>query len=104
MQCNIKICSIRTCSIKTCSIKTYNTQICNNAAKKIALTHYQFCRNIIFEEIPNFLKDDQYQIEHACANIYEMRGAVLEEALKTGYITYSDNDSRYMLGAYLIID
>jgi RNA polymerase sigma factor (sigma-70 family) len=75
-----------------------------DAAKKIALTHYQFCRNIIFEEIPNFLKDDQYQIEHACANIYEMRGAVLEEALKTGYITYSDNDSRNMLGAYLIID
>jgi hypothetical protein len=32
-----------------------------------------------------------------------MRGAVLEEALRTGYISYADNDERRMPGAYLII-
>lgn len=51
-----------------------------------------FCRGIICNEIPDFFVDDHYQIDHACANIYEMRGAVLEEAIKTGYIYYSDND------------
>lgn len=72
-------------------------------ARDIAMRHYLFCREIICQEIPDFLKDDAYQIEHACANIYTMRGAVLEEALYTGYISYADNDERKMLGAYLII-
>jgi len=72
-------------------------------AYNIALEHYKFCREIIYSEIPDFFKDDQYQIDHACANIFEMRGAVLEGALKKGYINYDDNDERKMLGAYLMI-
>lgn len=72
-------------------------------AKDIGFKHYKFCRDVIYSEIPEFLKNDFYQINHACANIYEMRGAVLEEAIRTGYISYADNDERRMLGAYLII-
>lgn len=75
-----------------------------DAARKIAAVHYDFCRKIILDEVPEFLKNDSHQIDHACAAIYHMRGAVLEEALRTGYITYSDNDSRNMLGTYLFID
>lgn len=71
-------------------------------AVKIALAHYKFCRDVIYEEIPEFLRDDQYQIDHACANIYQMRGAVLEGALEAGYISYAENDERKMLGAYLL--
>lgn len=73
------------------------------SAKQIGLEHYNFCRDIIYNEIPDFLKNNRYQIDHACANIYEMRGAVLEEALRTGYISYAENDERKMLGAYLVL-
>jgi hypothetical protein len=72
-------------------------------AYNIALEHYNFCREVIYGEIPEFFKDDQYQIDHACANIFSMRGAVLEGALESGYISYADNDERKMLGAYLMI-
>ena len=72
-------------------------------AYNIAKEHYNFCREVIYREIPEFFKDDQYQIDHACANIFGMRGAVLEGALEKGYISYADNDERKMLGAYLII-
>ena len=74
-----------------------------NEAYNIAMKHYNFCREIIYNEIPDFFKNDQYQIDHACVNIFQMRGAVLEGALKSGYISYSDDDQRKMLGAYLII-
>lgn len=72
-------------------------------AVKIGYSHYMFCRGVICAEVPVFFKDDGYQVDHACANIYEMRGGVLEEALRTGYISYSENDERKMLGAYLEI-
>ncbi len=74
-----------------------------SAATEIAMRHYLFCREQIYGEIPEFLKDDEYQIDHACANIFEMRGAVLEEALRQGYISYSENDERKMLGTFLRI-
>ena len=72
-------------------------------AVKIGYSHYMFCRGVICAEIPDFFQNDRYQVDHACANIYEMRGAVLEEALNTGYLSYAENDERKMLGAYLII-
>jgi len=72
-------------------------------AYDIAKQHYNFCREIIYREIPEFFKNDQYQIDHACANIFQMRGAVLEGALDLGYINYADADNRKMLGAYLMI-
>lgn len=74
-----------------------------NIALEIALRHYRFCREIVYRELPDFLKTDEYQIGFACANVYEMRGAVLEEALRMGYLTYEENDPRIMLGASLLI-
>lgn len=70
-------------------------------AVRIGYEHYLFCRGVICSEIPDFFKEDRYQIDHACANIYEMRGAVLEEALENGYIYYNEDEERRMLGAYL---
>ncbi len=54
-------------------------------ATDIAMRHYVFCRSQICKEIPEFLENDEYQIDHACANVFAMRGMVLEEALRQGY-------------------
>ena len=72
-------------------------------ATDIATRHYLFCREQIYKEIPNFLKEDVYQIDHACANIFAMRGAVLEEAIRQGYLTFDKDNDKQMLGAYLVI-
>ena len=74
-----------------------------SVATKIAMRHYLFCREQIHKEIPAFLKEDEYQIDHACANIFDLRGAILEEALRQGYISYEENDERKMLGTFLRI-
>jgi RNA polymerase sigma-70 factor (ECF subfamily) len=80
-----------------------NREALYREAHAIAIEHYKYCRNLIYREIPDFFKDDQYQIDHACANIFNMRGAVLEGALGTGYIRYEEGDGRRMLGAYLVV-
>jgi len=72
-------------------------------ARDIAAKHYLFCRELIYKEIPEFLKDDAFQIDHACANIFSMRGAVLEEAIKQGYLTFDNNNDKQILGAFLVI-
>jgi len=69
----------------------------------VATKHYLFCREQIYKEIPDFLKEDKFQIDHACANIFTMRGAVLEEAIRQGYLTFDKNVDNRALGAYLII-
>ena len=72
-------------------------------AAEIATRHYLFCREQIYKEIPNFLKEDEFQIDHACANIFAIRGAILEEAIKQGYLSFDKSNEKQMLGAYLII-
>ena len=72
-------------------------------ATEIATRHYLFCRDQIYKEIPDFLKEDEFQIDHACVNIFSMRGAVLEEAIKQGYLTFDKDNDKQMLGAYLVI-
>ena len=72
-------------------------------AHQLMLNHYNFCRGVVHNEIPDFLKDDQRHIDFACNNISNERGAVLEGALEKGYISYADDDERKMLGACLII-
>lgn len=69
-------------------------------AVDIALRHYIFCRELIYKEIPAFLKNDSHQIEQACGNIFSLRGAVLEEAISDGYLTYSGSP---VIGAFLNI-
>ncbi len=72
-------------------------------ATDIATRHYLFCREQIYKEIPDFLKEDEFQIEHACANIFAMRGAILEEAIRQGYLSFDKDNDKQMLGAYLVI-
>ena len=72
-------------------------------AVRLAAEHYRFCREVIKREIPDFLRNDPYQIDHACATVCAMRGAVLEEALRIGYLSYDENTASPMLGAYLIL-
>ena len=72
-------------------------------ATEIATRHYLFCREQIYKEIPEFLKEDEFQIDHACVNIFSMRGAVLEEAIRQGYLTFDKDNDKQMLGAYLVI-
>ena len=69
----------------------------------IATKHYLFCRELIYREIPDFLKDDEFQIEHACVNIFAIRGAVLEEAVRQNYLSFDKDNDKKTLGAYLLI-
>lgn len=69
----------------------------------IATKHYLFCRELIYREIPDFLKDDEFQIEHACVNIFAIRGAVLEEAVRQNYLSFDKDNDKQTLGAYLLI-
>lgn len=72
-------------------------------ATDIATRHYLFCREQIYKEIPESLKEDELQIDHACANIFAFRGAILEEAIKQGYLSFDKDNDKQMLGAYLVI-
>ena len=72
-------------------------------AVEIATRHYLFCREQIYKEIPDFLKEDTFQVDHACVNIFSMRGAVLEEAIRQGYLSLDRENDKHMLGAYLVI-
>ncbi|MDR0936896.1 MAG: sigma-70 family RNA polymerase sigma factor [Oscillospiraceae bacterium] len=76
-----------------------------NAAADLLDAHWKYCEAVIADEIPAHLLDDAYQIKHAVRNILDARGYVLEEALRTGYITYDAHDpgsaKRRMLGAML---
>lgn len=71
-------------------------------AQKIATQHYWFCREQIEKEIPVFLKEDVFQIAHACANIFAIRGAVLEEGIRRGYLILRSDDA-FVPGAYLLV-
>ena len=78
-------------------------EILRRKATDIATRHYLFCREQIYKEIPDFLKEDVFQIDQACASIFAMRGAVLEEAIRQGYLTFDKDNDKQMLGAYLVI-
>lgn len=72
------------------------------AAQDIALTHYRLCRKLVLAEAPEFLRGDEYQLAHAAANLFDLRGAVVEEALRTGALTLpAENERRGLLGAIL---
>ncbi len=79
--------------------------LCNTAID-IALEHYKFCCNVILSEIPDFLRSDQHQIDFACSTVLRLRGAIFEEALRTGYLTYGGGKTEArdrMLGAYIVV-
>ena len=49
------------------------------------------------KEIHDFLKEAVFQIDHACANIFAMRGAILEEAIKQGDLSFDKDNDKQML-------
>lgn len=76
-------------------------------ATEILLEEQLFCRSVILGEIPDFMKQDAHTVEFSCmAAAYSVRGDVLEEALRTGYLTEdacAEENRARMLGAYLTI-
>ena len=72
-------------------------------AGEIYSRHYLFCYEQIYNEIPIFLKEDTIQIATACSLISAVRGAILDEAVKQGYLTYDEHNHDRMLGAFLTL-
>jgi hypothetical protein len=68
---------------------------------------YLVCREAVTNEVPVFLREDEYQIGHAIANLMFPRGSVFQAALDSGWLSYDIADpesaKRRMLGAYLVI-
>ena len=69
----------------------------------LASRHYQFCADVVRNEVPEFLREDEYIIDFACQTVCTVRGAVIEEALRKGYIKYEEGGDHRMLGAFLIL-
>lgn len=66
--------------------------------------HYEFCREQIVAEIPEFLKENKHLINHVITSfLYKVRGAVLEEAIRQGYLVYDEEKDNRMLGVYLYV-
>ena len=69
--------------------------------------YYTYCRSLVLAETPEALRDEPHLINSACVEFpMEIRGTVLEEALRTGWLTYSDepNEGRHRaLGALMYI-
>jgi RNA polymerase sigma-70 factor (ECF subfamily) len=73
------------------------------AACEILKTYAEFCEKEIKNDAPDFLKDNKGQIGFALTTcLFHVRGVILEEALKTGFITYEPSADHRMFGALLI--
>lgn len=72
-------------------------------AKEIAVLHCEFVRKCVMEDIPDFLKENLHQINFAIESVSMLRGGVLEEAVRRGYLTYNKDQGRRMLGAFMTI-
>lgn len=70
-------------------------------AKDMARRQYLFSRETVIREFPDFLKEDAHQLAVAVDQLFILRGAVLEEALRSGYLSYDETQPRRMLGVYM---
>jgi hypothetical protein len=70
-------------------------------------SHYMVCRESVTQEIPVFLRDDEYQIGSIIANLMSPREFVFKEAMDMGWLTYDaadpDSAKQRMLGACMVI-
>jgi hypothetical protein len=79
-------------------IENYIAEAC-----EILKTYAEFCEKEIKNDAPDFLKDNKAQIGFALTTcLFHVRGAILEEALKTGFIKYEPGADHRMLGALMI--
>lgn len=63
-----------------------------------------FCAKTVTEEMPAYLKDRAEEVERAADRSWEVRGAVLEAALADGYLSYAENDPRFLLGTMITVN
>lgn len=73
----------------------------------ILRSHYIYCRDLVLAEVPEAMRDEAHLVNFACTEFpLEIRGTVLEEALRTGWLTYTDAPSEAKtraLGAMMYI-
>ena len=71
-------------------------------AEELMMKHYLYCRELVKNEIPEPLKNDANQIGQACGDLFCLREAVLDEALRGGLLALpEDEGGRDVLGARL---
>ena len=71
-------------------------------AEELMMKHYLYCRELVKNEIPEPLKNDANQIGQACGDLFSLREAVLDEALREGLLALPEDEGRRdVLGARL---
>lgn len=71
-------------------------------AEELMMKHYLYCRELVKNEIPEPLKNNVNQIEQACGDLFCLREAVLDEALRGGLLALPEDEGRRdVLGARL---
>ncbi|MDD2268593.1 MAG: sigma-70 family RNA polymerase sigma factor [Eubacteriales bacterium] len=88
------------------SNNTYDTTLYDELYNKISemvKEYYLFCYNVISSELPTHMAKNTHQLHFACDSILQIRGAVLEEALRIGYISYNPDEPKRMLGSHMYI-
>lgn len=71
-------------------------------AEELMMKHYLYCRELVKNEIPEPLKNDANQIGQACGDLFSLREAVLDEALREGLLSLPEDEGRRdVLGARL---
>lgn len=68
---------------------------------ELAQRQYSFSRETVLREFPAFMKEDFCQLAVAIDLVFTLRGAVLEEALRRGYLAYDETQPRRMLGVFM---
>lgn len=74
-----------------------------NEAIEIVKPSYMFCKGLITAEISESIMNRNHQIGKVALMIYSLRGIVISEALKQGYLRYDPNEEGRMLGTYMTL-
>lgn len=74
-------------------------------AQKLVIRQYEFSQEVILGEVPEFLKEDPVQPHFAVESmvVTGIRGAVLEAAVRSGYLAYEEGKDQRMLGVYMTL-
>lgn len=64
-----------------------------------------YCSKRIKKDLPSRIAQDTHQINFVLQTLLGncFRGAIIEQSLENEYISYSDDEKRVMLGAYMVI-
>ena len=70
--------------------------------EELMMKHYLYCRELVKNETPEPLKNNVNQIAQACGDLFCLREAVLDEALREGLLALPEDEGRRdVLGARL---